>query len=112
MILCKNFTEGGSKSVDVKHKILAIKCSWKQRLDSENSYEWKLIPLRYINKAFGKKFKFHSNLHITSDLICVFSSFVMRCAILYHLSNLKNVKNTHGEVLLLVKLQSKSLQLY
>ena len=112
MILCKNFTEGGSKSVDVKHKILAIKCSWKQRLDSENSYEWKLIPLRYINKAFGKKFKFHPNLHITSDLICVFSSFVMRCAILYHLSNLKNVTNTHGEVLLLVKLQSKSLQLY
>ena len=112
MILCKNFTEGGSKSVDVKHKILAIKCSWKQRLDSENSYEWKLIPPRYINKAFGKKFKFHPNLHITSDLICVFSSFVMRCAILYHLSNLKNVKNTHGEVLLLVKLQSKSLQLY
>ena len=28
----------------------------------------------------------------------------MRCAIWYHLYNLKNVKNTHGGVLLLVKL--------
>ena len=27
----------------------------------------------------------------------------MRCAIWYHLYNLKNVKNTHGGVLLLVK---------
>ena len=30
----------------------------------------------------------------------------MRCAIWYHLYNLKNVKNTHGRVLLLVKLQA------
>ena len=36
----------------------------------------------------------------------------MRCAIYYHLHNLKNVKNTHGGLLLLVKLQAKSLQLY
>ena len=28
--------------------------------------------------------------------------YVMRCAIWYHLCNLKNVKNTHGGVLLLV----------
>ena len=37
--------------------------------------------------------------------------YVMRYAILRHLYNLKNVKNTHGGVLLLVKLQAKSLQL-
>ena len=30
----------------------------------------------------------------------------MRCAIWYHLHNSKNVKNTHGGVLLLVKLQA------
>ena len=30
----------------------------------------------------------------------------MFCAIWYHLYNLKNVKNTHGGVLLLVKLQT------
>ena len=35
-------------------------------------------------------------------------SYVMLCAIWYHLYNLKNVKNTHGGVLLLVKLQAKA----
>ena len=30
------------------------------------------------------------------------------CAIWYHLYNLKNVKNTHGEMLLLVKLQEEA----
>ena len=33
----------------------------------------------------------------------------MRSAICYHLYNLKNVKNTHGGMLLLVKLQDESL---
>ena len=32
--------------------------------------------------------------------------FVMRCAIWYHLYNLKNVKNTHRGVFYLVKLQT------
>ena len=32
---------------------------------------------------------------------------VMHCAIWYHLYNLKNIKNTHGGVLILVKLQAK-----
>ena len=39
-------------------------------------------------------------------------TFVMFCAIWYHLQNFKNVKNTHGGVLLLVKLLAKSLQPY
>ena len=30
----------------------------------------------------------------------------MRCAILYYLYNLKNVENTHGGVLILVKLEA------
>ena len=34
--------------------------------------------------------------------------FVMRCAIWYHLYNSKNVKNTHGGVLILVKLQAEA----
>ena len=33
---------------------------------------------------------------------------VMRCAIWYHLYNLKNIKNTHGGALILVKLQAKT----
>ena len=32
----------------------------------------------------------------------------MRCAIPYHLYNLKNVKNNHGGVLILVKLQAEA----
>ena len=42
-----------------------------------------------------------------SPMFCTSSArirkYVMRCAIWYHLYNLKNVKNTHGGVLLLVK---------
>ena len=34
--------------------------------------------------------------------------FVMLCAIWHHLYNLKNVKNTHGGVILLVKLQAEA----
>ena len=34
--------------------------------------------------------------------------YVVCCAIWYHLYNLKNVKNTHGGVLLLVKLQKSN----
>ena len=47
-----------------------------------------------------------------NEIICenleVFSSNtnVVRCAIWYHLQNFKNVKNTHGGVLILVKLQA------
>ena len=37
---------------------------------------------------------------------------VMLCEIWNHLHNLKNVKNTHGGVLFLVKLKAKSFQLY
>ena len=71
--LHNNFTEGGLKNVDIKHKFSALRCSWIQRLYNEN--EWKLIPLRYIHKAFGKNFKLHSNLHIPSDLICTLPTF-------------------------------------
>ena len=33
--------------------------------------------------------------------------YVVRCAICYHLYNLKNIKNTHGGVLILVKLRHR-----
>ena len=35
-----------------------------------------------------------------------YRAFVMRCAIWYHLYSLKNMKNTHGGVLILVRLQA------
>ena len=37
--------------------------------------------------------------------------YMMLCAIWYHLYNLKNLKNTHGGVLLLLKLQTKACNL-
>ena len=37
--------------------------------------------------------------------------YVMLCVISYHLYNLKNVKNTHGGVLLLVNLLAKACNL-
>ena len=73
--LCSNFIEVGLKSVDIKHKILALRCSLMQRLYNENFHEWKPIPLIYVHKAFVKKFNFDSNLQIPSDLICFFPSF-------------------------------------
>ena len=36
----------------------------------------------------------------------IWISYVVRCAIWYYSYNLKNVKNTYGGVLLLVKLQA------
>ena len=34
--------------------------------------------------------------------------YAMRCSIWHHLHNLKNMTNTHGEVLFLVKLKTKA----
>ena len=51
-----------------------------------------------------------TNLFIASVLIMIIEdpwntfTYVMRCTIWYHLYNLKIVKNTHGEVLILVNL--------
>ena len=44
--------------------------------------------------------------------VLIANSNVMFCAIWYHLHNLENVKNTHGGVLLLVKIKTFSLQIY
>ena len=38
--------------------------------------------------------------------IIMSDEYVMRCAIWYHLYNFKNVKNAHGGMLLLIKLQA------
>ena len=40
--------------------------------------------------------------------LLIYNITMMRCAIWYHLHNLKNVKNTHGGVLILVKLQASA----
>ena len=47
--------------------------------------------------------KVSQNLKHLSLTIYILQAYVMRCAIWYHLHNLKNVKNTYGRMLLLVK---------
>ena len=54
----------------------------------------------YLKNRFTKVNLTNNGYNITNKI-----TNVMRCAILCHLHNLKNVKNTHEEVLLLVKLQ-------
>ena len=61
--------------MDIEHKIASLKCSWVKRLYTENFHEWKIIPLQYINKLFGKNFKFHSNRNIPKNTLSYFPSF-------------------------------------
>ena len=72
---------------------------------------------RIIRNDFQDKFKDNKNeLRSTKILLATVdcnrllnnnnTSFVMRCAIWYHLYNFKNMKNTHGGVSILVKLQA------
>ena len=50
-----------------------------------------------------------SNIGIISVLLDTHSTkYVVRCTIWYYLYNLKNVKNIHGGVLILVKLQAEA----
>ena len=48
------------------------------------------------------------SVYITGKLFSLSNTYEMSCAIWYNLHNLKNVKNNHGEVLLLVKLQASA----
>ena len=62
--LRNDYKNGSLKSVDIEHKMASLKCSWVKQLYTENFHDWKIIPLQYINKLFGKNFQFHSNLNI------------------------------------------------
>ena len=67
----------------------------------------------YINRILAGnglvfRSRFNDRLILEDDVhwsVCLISSL---CTIWYHLHNLKNVKNTHGGVLLLVKLQAST----
>ena len=73
--LRNDYKDRSLKSVDVEHKIASLKCSWVKQLFTENFHEWKTIPLQYINKLFGKTFKFHYNLDIRKSTLSYFPSF-------------------------------------
>ena len=73
--LCNKYKDGGLKNVDIFHKVVSLKCSWVRRLCNENFHEWKLISLHYIKKYVGKEFKFHSNVKIPNNILCLFLLF-------------------------------------
>ena len=58
--LRNNYENGGIKNVDIFFKIVSLQCSWIGRLFDSNFHQWKVIPLKLIEKYLGKNFKFHS----------------------------------------------------
>ena len=63
---------------------------------NQSGMKWVNIEIHVMCKFFA----FYNNLVEPLKLI------VVRCTIWYHLYNLKNLKNIHGGVLILVKLQA------
>ena len=73
--LSGSYLDGGLKNVNIKAKIISLQCSWIKRLFDNNSHNWKIIPLGFINKYLGKDFKFHSNLQIDSKYVKTFPKY-------------------------------------
>ena len=62
----------------------------------ENDFQENVLSFEVMLVEYNKDGK---------DFVQICMKCVMRCAIWYHLYNLKNMKNTNGGVLILVKLQ-------
>ena len=69
-------------------------------LTNLNYNNFPLIFFLFLRVQFGREAKSRDVSRTQGN--------VMRCAIWYHLYNLKNVKNTHGGVLILIKLQTEA----
>ena len=57
-----------------------------QKQYNYNFHEWKIIPLRYINRYLGKHFKFHYKSNIPPNVLCNFPSYykdMIQCWIKY-----------------------------
>ena len=54
------------------------------------------------SKIFSSQFDYKEKFIKFNELRIQFTKYLMLCAIWYYLSNFKNVKNTHGSVLILV----------
>ena len=74
-ILSGSYLDGGLKNVNIKAKIISLQCSWIKRLFNNNSHNWKIIPLGFINKYLGNNFKFHSDLQIDSKYVKTFPKY-------------------------------------
>ena len=55
--------------MDLPSKISSLQFSWVKKLNDQNSHDWKLFPMHFINNAFGKSFIFHSNLSFKTSVL-------------------------------------------
>ena len=62
-----------------------------------------------FRQIFIKNYLFKYRDFLSTEESVRFSKYMMRCAIWYHLYNLKNIKKAYGGVLILVKLQALSV---
>ena len=72
------FRGGGLKSVDIRFKLVSLQCSLVIKLFNDCFHEWKIVPLRLLNKYFGPSFKFYYNLHFESKLLKDFHPFTCK----------------------------------
>ena len=61
--------------MDISSKISGLQCSWVIKLYDQNSYDSKLIPMHFVNNAFGKNFIFYSNLTLKAFVFHQFPTF-------------------------------------
>ena len=53
--ICNDFQNGGFKKVDIPSKISSLQCPWVKKLYDQNSHDWKLIQMHFINNASATK---------------------------------------------------------
>ena len=68
--ICNDFQDGGLKNVDIPSKISSLQCSRVKKLYDQNFHDWKLIPMHFINNAFGKNFIF-IHILVSKLLYCI-----------------------------------------
>ena len=49
-MLCKNYTDGFLRNVDIPKKVISLQCSWIKRFCNGSFHELKPIPLHLINQ--------------------------------------------------------------
>ena len=90
-----------TKQITKPGSIKPVLLQWRQ--ESGEYSQWRKLTAKVaVKEIFFFFFVF------TSKAGNLWGLLIRSCAIWYHLYNFKNVKNTHGRVLLLVKLQAQT----
>ena len=53
--ICNDFQNGSLKNVDTSSKMSSLHCFWVKKLYDQNSHDWKLIPMHFINDDYGAR---------------------------------------------------------